>query len=105
MTNEASPAQVPALSEGLGVRYVSQCKCRACRVERGATAMTFACEMVVCEWCGDKRCLHASNHRAPCAKHDLYAHNAWVERMALRSEPATGRDMPQFDAVVALGAF
>jgi hypothetical protein len=61
--------------------------------------------MVVCPECGDKRCLHAHNHLAPCATVDLYAHNAWVERMALRTEPATGDDMPQLAAVVALGAW
>lgn len=36
--------------------------------------------MLVCPSCGDKRCVHARDHEAPCAKDDLFAHNAWVER-------------------------
>ena len=39
--------------------------------------------MVVCPTCGDKRCIHALNHDAPCAKDDLYAHNIWVEDLVL----------------------
>ncbi len=35
--------------------------------------------MVVCPKCGDKRCIHAADHEAPCALNDIYAHNAWVE--------------------------
>lgn len=38
--------------------------------------------MIVCQTCGDKRCVHAKDHAAPCAKTDIYAHNAWVERNA-----------------------
>lgn len=41
--------------------------------------------MIVCPVCGDKRCVHASNHDAPCAQTDIYAHNAWVERAALEA--------------------
>jgi hypothetical protein len=37
-------------------------------------------EMVVCAVCGDKRCVHARDEAAPCAKADIYAHNAWIER-------------------------
>ena len=72
---------------------------RACGVQR------LKVEMVVCPYCGDKRCLRAHNHAAPCAKVDLYAHNAWVERMALRTVPASGDYMPQIDSVIALGAW
>ena len=46
--------------------------------------------MVVCPECGDKRCVHAADHDAPCAKVDIYAHNAWVERRHLLwSQPRT----------------
>lgn len=36
--------------------------------------------MIVCPVCGDKRCVHAKYHEAPCAKANIYEHNAWVER-------------------------
>jgi hypothetical protein len=36
--------------------------------------------MIVCSVCGDKRCIHALTHEAPCAKADIYGHNAWVDR-------------------------
>lgn len=37
-------------------------------------------KMIVCQTCGDKRCIHANDRNAPCAKDDIYAHNAWVEK-------------------------
>jgi len=63
------------------------CQCRQCLRDRGeGTHMQWgfvpaeATRMIVCQVCGDKRCIHALNHEAPCAKEDIYAHNAWVER-------------------------
>lgn len=90
-----------------------QCWCRACERKTAATAMGrgdfFGAlpRFIVCPICGDKRCLHAADHSAPCAKADLYAHNAWVERMALRSQPRDRRDTTTCDpaAVIALGAW
>lgn len=38
-----------------------------------------ALKMIVCPVCGDKHCVHAKDHDAPCAKADIYAHNAWVD--------------------------
>ena len=96
MSDDATPAKV-RLTDWLGAG-----------AERGDTVHglpRLMTKMIVCEHCGDKRCLHAHSHSAPCAKVDLYAHNAWVERMALRSAPASGDDMPQPDAVIALGAW
>ena len=40
---------------------------------------SLAVRMMVCPVCGDKRCVHAKYHEAPCAKSDIFAHNAWVE--------------------------
>ena len=76
------------------------CWCRACH-----PVQVMAPRFVVCPECGDKRCVHAHNHAAPCAKVDLYSHNAWVERMALRTLPAAKDDMPQPAQVVALGSW
>lgn len=110
MTTEAA-GQGPALSEGLGAGAEAQCWCRACERKTAAAAIGrgdfFGSlpRFIVCPHCGDKRCLHAWSHEAPCAKADLYAHNAWVERMALRADPASGHDMPQVEAVIALGAW
>lgn len=63
------------------------CGCRKCLDDRNATVMIGDFEwpealtrMIVCPICGDKRCVHAYTHEAPCAKADLYAHNAWVEQ-------------------------
>ena len=43
--------------------------------------------MVACHVCGDKRCVHAKDHSAPCARHDIYAHNSWVEQHLLFKPP------------------
>lgn len=99
MSTEATPANVGS-NAGLGAVSGARCWCRACEPQT-----VFNARFVVCPVCGDKRCLHAHNHAAPCAKADIYAHNAWVERMALRTDPASGQDMPQLDAVIALGAW
>ena len=40
--------------------------------------------MVVCPSCGDKRCVHAKDHEAPCAKDDIFAHNNYVEKLTWR---------------------
>ena len=59
------------------------CNCRSCIVQRGDKVHGMPrlnAEMIVCPHCGDKRCVHAEDHDAPCAKVDIYAHNAWVER-------------------------
>ena len=95
----ATAAAGPALSEWLGAGGEARCWCRACNPRR----LEF--RFVVCPMCGDKRCIHAHNHAAPCAKVSLYEHNAWVERMALRTDPASGQGMPQLAAVIALGAW
>jgi hypothetical protein len=61
----------------------SPCTCLACiqahdlRVD--GIPLNLA-RMVVCPICGDKRCIHAKDHNAPCAKSDIYAHNLWVEK-------------------------
>ena len=53
----------------------ARCRCAVCR------PMTLDCmRMIVCPDCGDKRCVHAADHAAPCAKTDIYAHNAWVQK-------------------------
>lgn len=86
----------------------SQCGCLRCIAERGDKVNgmpRLIAEMVVCPSCGDKRCLHAYTHEAPCAKVDLYGHNAWVERVAMRTVPASAEDSPQVDAVISLGAW
>ena len=63
------------------------CQCRQCLRDRAeGTHMQWgfvpaeATRMIVCPVCGDKRCIHAMNHIAPCAKADIYGHNAWAER-------------------------
>lgn len=61
--------------------------------------------MIVCPVCGDKRCIHAVNHEAPCAKADIYAHKAWVERLMLRSQRAPESGLPDVISMVALGAW
>ena len=87
------------LSEGLGAASEALCWCHACR------PITFAdMRMVACPTCGDKRCLHALRHEAPCAKADIYAHNAWVERILLRSQRAPENSVPDEVAMTALGA-
>jgi hypothetical protein len=62
---------------------VSDCTCHACikrlDLREGGLPMNMT-RMIVCPVCGDKRCVHAHDHEAPCAKADIYAHNAWVER-------------------------
>jgi hypothetical protein len=91
------------LSEGFGagaeVGVTAPCWCRAC-----APVAVMEPRFVVCPVCGDKRCLHAYNHEAPCAKADLFAHNAWVERIVLRTA-INSRDGPPLQAVIGLGAF
>lgn len=68
-----------ALTEGLGLAAVARCWCAKCEPED-----VFQQRMIVCPSCGDKRCVHARDHEAPCAKDDIYAHNAWVEKRELR---------------------
>ncbi len=77
-----------------------RCWCQTCR------PITFSdCRMVLCPTCGDKRCIHAISHEAPCAKADIHAHNAWVERIILRAQPAPENSAPDEAAMVALGAW
>ena len=109
-TSGTSPMVDAGLSEASqdALEAASKCGCRHCITDRGDLVHglpRLLTEMVVCHHCGDKRCLHAYNHRAPCAKVDLHGHNTWVERMALYSQPASTEDMPQMDAVIALGAW
>lgn len=68
----------------------TQCACLACikrydlRSETGLPLdMT---RMIVCSVCGHKRCVHAKNHEAPCAKSDIYAHNTWIEENMIQKE-------------------
>lgn len=58
-------------STGQGMR----CWCERCR-----PVTIDDMRMIICPSCGDKRCVHARDHEAPCAKDDLFAHNAWVEK-------------------------
>lgn len=80
---------VPAwvrLSEGLGAGSQWRCSCLTCIRKRGDIVYGLPremTEMIVCPVCGDKRCVHAKDHEAPCAKTDIYAHNAWIERHLL----------------------
>ena len=84
---------------GLGEVPEVRCWCCACR------PITFAdMRMVLCPTCGDKRCIHAVSHDAPCAKTDINAHNAWVERILLRSQRAPKNSVPDEVGMVALGA-
>ena len=109
MTDQTPAAGKPAqaaeplalrLNDQLGAGAGARCWCHTCE------PVTFAFQrMVVCPKCGDKRCIHAVNHDAPCAKTDLYAHNAWVERMVLRSQPAPKNSAPDEAGMVALGAW
>ena len=87
-------------NDGLGAGAEARCWCHTCR------PITFAdMRMVLCPTCGDKRCLHALSHAAPCAKTDLYAHNAWVERILLRSQRAPENSAPDEVGMTALGAW
>ena len=74
---------------------MAECHCHRCIKENqlgteigGVFMPLSALQMIVCPGCGDKRCVHAYDHRAPCAKADIYAHNAWVldEISRLREE-------------------
>ena len=77
-----------------------KCWCTTCR------PITFTdMRFVVCPVCGDKRCIHAASHEAPCAKADIYAHNAWVQRIILRAQPAPENAPPDETAMLALGAW
>ena len=65
-----------------------QCQCRQCLRDRKEGLYlgkdwfipAEATRMIVCSVCGDKRCIHAMTHEAPCAKDDIYGHNAWIDR-------------------------
>ncbi|MFY9326479.1 MAG: hypothetical protein WAO76_00425 [Georgfuchsia sp.] len=50
------------------------------KLDGGLSALTevLGVKMTVCPVCGDKRCVHALNREAPCAKADIYTHNSWV---------------------------
>lgn len=61
----------------------ARCWCKTCRPIT-MDDMRF----VVCHNCGDKRCVHATYHEAPCAKTDIYAHNSFVERRHIRQHAA-----------------
>lgn len=100
MTTEATPGNV-RLNDGLGAGAGAlQCWCTTCR------PITFEdMRFVVCPKCGDKRCIHAVSHEAPCAKADLYAHNAWVERILLRAQRAPDNSAPDEAGMVALGSW
>ena len=93
MRDDVAGPDGSALSEGLGAGAEARCWCRACERKTAAAAIGrgdffgLMPRFIVCPHCGDKRCLHAWSHDAPCAKADLYAHNAWVERIALRANP------------------
>lgn len=99
MSNDDTQDKV-RMTDGLGAGAGTQCWCTTCRPITSAD-MRF----VVCPKCGDKRCIHAVSHEAPCAKTDLFAHNAWVERILLRSQRATDNSVPDETGMVALGAW
>jgi hypothetical protein len=90
---DASPADQPGivrLTDGLGAGAEAPCTCRRCVREADIRWNGFPLDMtmmIVCSVCGDKRCVHAKDHRAPCAKADIYAHNTWVERNLLFAPP------------------
>ncbi len=99
MTTEGPPVDLGS-TEVLGAGPEARCWCVTCR------PITFAdMRFVVCPECGDKRCIRAVSHEAPCAKTDLYAHNAWVERILLRSQRAPANSAPDEPGMVALGAW
>ena len=75
-TNASEPLALKS-NEWLGAASETRCWCHACN---RPTAWPFSLKMIVCPDCGDKRCVHAVDHEAPCAKTDIYAHNSWVER-------------------------
>jgi hypothetical protein len=66
-----------------GLCAASPCTCLACiethDIRVGGIPLNLT-RMIVCPICGDKRCIHAKDHNAPCAKADIYAHNLWVEK-------------------------
>lgn len=70
-----APPDVSSRAKPSGV-----CDCLKCRPVSFADPGSI--RMAVCPTCGDKRCVHAKDHEAPCAKDDIYAHNLWVERHA-----------------------
>ncbi len=97
---QPGPLGIVLSTDGLGAGAEARCWCHTCR------PITFAdMRMVLCPTCGDKRCLHALSHAAPCAKTDLYAHNAWVERILLRSQRAPENSAPDEVGMTALGAW
>jgi hypothetical protein len=53
--------------------------------------------MIVCPVCGDKRCVHAKDHAAPCAMSNIYEHNLFVERSA-QPPHSSGQDQDARDA-------
>lgn len=77
-------ANAPTIWQYFGVappiQQPAKCWCRSCNGEP-------VFWMIVCPDCGDKRCIHASDHEAPCAQTDIYAHNSWVERNLRPVEP------------------
>lgn len=88
------PASTTDTGNGVFSAGETQCTCLACikrydlRSEGGLPlSMT---RMIVCPVCGDKRCLHAKNHEAPCAKYDIYAHNTWIEQNMIPKEHKIG---------------
>ena len=103
MTTEQNTPDSPAVGIPVDWRVRpgagAQCWCHTCR------PITFAAMiMIVCPECGDKRCIHAFSHAAPCAKSNLYEHNLWVERMALRVQAAPENSAPDEVAIISLGA-
>lgn len=104
--DEVRPGSVSKASASEEGRY-TRCWCRACeKAERSASGgLTpfVGVRMIVCPVCGDKRCVHAHSHAAPCAKDDLYAHNAWVERILERVIPSGASDRAEPTDAVALG--
>jgi hypothetical protein len=81
MTDQNAPETGAESNDGLGA--ASPCTCLACiqthDIRVDGIPMNLA-RMIVCPICGDKRCIHAKDHNAPCAKSDIYAHNLWVEK-------------------------
>jgi hypothetical protein len=80
----AAPSPQAQAQQGL-----TECWCTTCRpITLGD--MRF----VACPTCGDKRCVHAKNHAAPCAMNDIYEHNLWVERELRASTAAAPSPVP-----------
>lgn len=108
---QSDTPQGVGLSEGLGAGAEAKCWCRACErktlTDTTGRASFFGSlpRFIVCPECGDKRCLRAWSHEAPCAKADLYAHNAWVERMVLRVMTGAERVDGDAERVIGLGAW